>query len=305
MIASPVRFSVSVFVAVFVVVGGGGGAGAGAARAAGPAKPAVQPLVVADAQVRVLPRSANGRDYQIYVALPSSYGTQPARRYPVLYACDGYWDFNLLKGFYGNLVYDKAVPELIIVGLGYPGENPDYERLRRHDYTPVPDPGTDRDGKTTGHAGAFLGVLEKEIIPFVEREYRGDPAHRALAGSSLGGLFTLYAMLDRPGLFEAYIAPSPAADWAKDWLFRREAEFAAQHKDLPVRLFVSGAGQESPTFLAAIRRFSDQLQARRYPGLRYKWRLVDGERHAGTKAESYNRGVRFAFAPLAPNPSEK
>jgi hypothetical protein len=30
--------------------------------------------------------------------------------------------------------------------------------------------------------------------------------------------------------------------------------------------------------------------------------LVDGERHSGTKAESYNRGVRFAFAPLAPQP---
>jgi hypothetical protein len=33
----------------------------------------------------------------------------------------------------------------------------------------------------------------------------------------------------------------------------------------------------------------------------YSFRLIEGERHAGTKAESYNRGVRFAFAPLAPS----
>jgi hypothetical protein len=31
--------------------------------------------------------------------------------------------------------------------------------------------------------------------------------------------------------------------------------------------------------------------------------MVEGERHAGTKAESYNRGLRFAFAPIAPQPT--
>ena len=28
--------------------------------------------------------------------------------------------------------------------------------------------------------------------------------------------------------------------------------------------------------------------------------MIDGEGHAGTKPESFNRGVRFAFAPRAP-----
>jgi len=253
----------------------------------------------------VLPRSANGRDYLLYVALPASYAKEPQRRYPVLYICDGYWDFGLVAAFYGGLVYDKAIPEFILVGFGYAGSDPDFDKLRAYDYTPAPKPSEDPTGKRTGHAAEFLRVVETEFIPFVEREYRVDRSFRALGGSSLGGLFTLYAMLERPGLFQGYIAPSPAVDWAKDWLFAREAELAAKRPNVPARLFMSGAGEESPSFLAAIRRFDERLQSRHYAGLAYRWLLVDGERHAGTKPESFNRGVRFVFAPLAPSPTEK
>src|SRR3954468_3415540 len=73
-------------------------AGAGAAPAAAQPKSSWRPLVVPESSVhvRVLPRAANGRDYQLFVALPTSYGSQPAKRYPVIYICDGYWDFTLL-----------------------------------------------------------------------------------------------------------------------------------------------------------------------------------------------------------------
>jgi uncharacterized protein len=261
----------------------------------------VRRQVIENTELRALPRAANGRDYLLYVALPDSYAAHPERRYPALYLCDGYWDFNLVKGFYGNLIYDKVVPEFILVGLGYQGEKPDYDRLRRLDLTPVADT---RPGELpAGQGAAFLSVLEHEIIPFVEREYRADAGYRALGGSSLGGLFTLYALLARPGLFQAFVAPSPAVDWAGDWLFGYEAG-AAQRRTPPphARLFMTGATEESPGFLEAIKRFDARLKQRAYPDLSYSFRLVEGERHAGTKAESYNRGVRFAFAPLAPRP---
>jgi predicted alpha/beta superfamily hydrolase len=198
-------------------------------------------------ELRALPRSSNGRDYLLYVALPYSYASEPARRYPVLYICDGYWDFTLLNGFYGNLRYDRVIPALMIVGLGYQGDAPDYETLRRYDYTPVPDPVEDPKGLQSGHAAEFLRVLETEMIPFVAREYRVDPRFRALGGSSLGGLFALYALYSRPGLFQAYIAPSPATGWANDWLFDLERKFAASGQALDARLFMSGAGRNGPT----------------------------------------------------------
>lgn len=269
---------------------------------------------IANTDIRVLPPLPGRHQLQLHVGLPDSYAREPARRYPVLYLCDGYWDFALLTGIRGNLVYDKAAPEMIIVGLGYAGDKPDYGALRRYDYTPVPH-GDDKAGATSGHAAEFLAALDREIIPFIEKEYRVDRSYRVLGGSSLGGLFALYAMLERPDLFQGIIAPSPAVDWPaggspagspaglKDrWLFGREAALASRRSDLPVRLFISAAGEEDQKFLAAIKEFSGVLQGRHYRDLEVRWRVIDGERHAGTKAESYNRGVRFAFSPRAPSP---
>jgi predicted alpha/beta superfamily hydrolase len=253
------------------------------------------PYTLRGTEVRPLPRSSNGRDYLLYIGLPASYESHREKRYPVLYLCDGYWDFALVKGFYGNLVYDKVVPEFIVVGFSYQGESPDYETLRVRDYTPVAERGGWAASKDPGHASEFLTVLEKEIVPFVERSYRADPGYRVLGGSSLGGLFALYVLFTKPELFQGYIAPSPAVHWADDWLLSQEAQFAAAHPQARARLFMSGAGAEAPDFLAAVQRMDAQLKAHAHQGLSYEFRLVEGERHAGTKAESYNRGVRFAF----------
>lgn len=272
-----------------------------AAPAAFPADPAPAPahppLVLRNTQLRTLPRSANGRDYLLYVALPPGYAAAPDQRYPVLYICDGYWDFTLINGFYGNLIYDRVAPHFIIVGFGYAGEhtNAEYDVLRRHDYTPVAD-ANDPRRERSGQAAEFLDVIQHEFIPFIEKEYRADPSWRVLSGNSLGGLFSLYALYAKPGLFQAHIAASPAAPKA---LFDLEAQFAASGRKLDARLFMTGAAAESPDFLANIKRFNDRLAHRRYGGLVYQWRLIDGEGHTGTKAESYNRGVRFAFAPRA------
>ena len=125
----------------------------------------------------------------------------------MLFVTDGYWDFPTLVTGYDNLVYDKMVPEVIIVGLGYAGENLNYDKLRGWELSPVRLNFMDN---STGHAAEFLALLEQTIIPFIAQNYRADPACRMLAGSSLGGLFTLYTMYTKPELFQGYIAASPA-----------------------------------------------------------------------------------------------
>jgi uncharacterized protein len=255
-------------------------------------------------EVRPLPRSPSGRAYQLHVSLPDSFDDEPGRRYPVLYLCDGYWDFAMVRGIYDNLRFDQTVPEMIIVGLGYAGDNPHYGRLRRWDLTPAPATyeGANYDGPS-GHAREFLATIEHEMIPLVEREYRGDPGYRVLAGSSLGGLFVLYSMFARPGLFAGYLAASPAAQWADDWLLGFEADFHRSGQPLGVRLFVTGAEKDPAMILDGTKRFDARMRASAYPGLAYHFRLLEGEGHSGTKAESYNRGIRYTFAPRAPEPS--
>lgn len=259
--------------------------------------PKYPPHVITNSELRVLPPSAQGRTYQLHVRLPGSYAQSTGKHYPVLYVTDGYWDFPTIVTSYDNLVYDKVVPEFIVVGLGYAGENLDYGKLRNWELSPVP---TGLLALGTGHADKFLESLEKEIIPFIEREYRADPSCRVLAGSSLGGLFALYTMYTKPQLFQGYIAASPAVVVGNDWLLDYEDRFARSGRPLNARLYVTGAEYEWEGFLAGIRRYQQRLTGRKYPGFVYESRIIDGERHAGTKAESYTRGMRFVFAPLAP-----
>jgi len=258
--------------------------------------PSYPPHTIPGSELRVLPVNAAGRHYQLSVGLPASYAEETARRYPVVYVTDGYWDFEKLDAIRGALVFDKVVPEFIIVGLGYVGENLDYGTLRGWELSPVPL----GDGPNTGHAAEFLATIETEIIPFVEREYRADPAHRVLGGASLGGLFTLYAMYSKPDLFSAWVAMTPAVALNDGWLLGYEQEFARAGGQLRGRLFVSMGENESPDYLSAILHYNSRITARRYADLAYQFRIIDGERHAGMQLESYTRGLRFVLAPLAP-----
>ena len=259
-------------------------------------EPSYPPHTIPGSELRVLPTNGAGRHYQLSVGLPASYAKETGRRYPVVYVTDGYWDFEKLDAIRGALVFDKVVPEFIIVGIGYAGKNPDYGRLREWELSPVPL--GERAG--TGHAAEFLATIETQIIPFVEREYRADPAHRVLGGASLGGLFTLYAMYSRPDLFSAWVAVTPAVAVNDGWLLGYEQKFAEAGGELKGRLFASMGENENPAYLSAILRYNSRVASRRYPHLAYQFRIIDGERHAGMQLESYTRGLRFVFAPLAP-----
>lgn len=254
------------------------------------------PHTIANSELREVPRNASGRHYQLSVGLPPSYASEPTRRYPVVFVTDGYWDFQKLDAIRNQLLFDKVVPEFVIVGLGYAGENLNYQRLRIWELLPVK-LSTNPD---SGHASEFLTTIETEIIPFVEREYRIDSSHRVLAGASAGGLFTLYAMYTKPELFHAYIANTPVVIVGDDWLLEYEEQFMKSGRPLNARLFVTMGENEGPGFLAGILRYNARVASRNLPGLTYEFRIIDGERHAGMQLEAYTRGLRFAFAPLAP-----
>jgi predicted alpha/beta superfamily hydrolase len=260
-------------------------------------EPALSGYLIPRSEVRTLPVSTAGRHYALFVGLPASYATEPNKRYPVVYVTDGYWDFQKITAIHGPLVYDKYAPEFITVGMGYAGENPDYGDLRRWELSPVPF-GTPLDA--SGHAKDFLDTIEKVFIPLIDREYRTDSKMRVLGGASLGGLFTLYSMFTKPDLFDAYVAVTPAVLVGDGWLLKYEEQFAKSGKALNARLYMTVGGNEATSFVAPILRMNQRFAPGRYPKLAYEFRIIDGERHAGNQLESYNRGLRFVFAPLAP-----
>ena len=50
------------------------------------------------------------------------------------------------------------------------------------------------DTPCTGGADSYLDLLLSKIIPEAERQLRGTPVWRGIAGYSLAGLFAVYAM---------------------------------------------------------------------------------------------------------------
>jgi len=246
-------------------------------------------VTIPDTEVRQLKSSATGRNYDIYVSLPSEYQQNPKAKYPILYLLDGQWDFKLLHSIYGGLHYDGFVPEMIIVGITYTGPNPDYNSLRAMDYTPAQDPSI----PGSGDAPKFLAFLKEELIPFIETSYPVDASHRVLMGSSFGGTFTLYTLFADPQLFSGYVAASPAVVYGGRFAFKQEAEYASKHQDLPVRLFLSVGELED--LKQPVEAFMQVINKRGYTGLEMETRTIAGERHSSNKPEAYNRALRYIF----------
>jgi predicted alpha/beta superfamily hydrolase len=247
-------------------------------------------VTIAGSHLRTMKSASTGRNYDLYVHLPSDYEKNTSKKYPVLYILDAQWDFKLLDSVLGGLVYDKFVPEIIMVGITYSGENPDYNGLRAMDLTPV---AVDRV-KGSGGGPKFYKFLKSEAVPFVEKNYRADASKRFLQGSSYAGLFTLYAMFNDPEFFAGYISASPDVAYDDGYEFREDAEYARTHKDLKAKLYLGVGGDEELT--KRVREFMQTLDSHHYKGLKLETRVLDGERHASNKPELFNRGLRYVLA---------
>jgi predicted alpha/beta superfamily hydrolase len=107
-------------------------------------------------------------------------------------------------------------------------------------------------------------------------------------------------MFTKPDLFSAYIAVTPAVVVGNGWLLKYEEEFAKAGKSINARLYMTMGGTESAGFVGDIKKMDQRLATKKYSKLAYEFRVIDGEGHAGNQTESYNRGLRFVFAPVAP-----
>ena len=148
--------------------------------------------------VRTMKSVILNEDRKVIVHLPASYDTS-GQSYPVLYLLDGTQAFLLqMIAVTNRLRDDRHAPEMIIVAI----ENTNRDR----DMMPV----VAKDFPGPPRAEAFLGFLEKELVPDIEKTYRtAQPG--ILQGKSLSGLFTIYALLAKPTVFNAYVGCS--AGW--------------------------------------------------------------------------------------------
>ena len=140
---------------------------------------------------------------EIIVRLPESYlGSN--KIYPVFYLLDANYTTFFVKDI-STIEFMKFIhqtPEFIIVGV--------YNTNRDRDTLPVKVPQRD-----SGGSDKFLEFIEKELIPSINQEYRTS-GFNILYGASNSGIFSIYATLKSPELFDVVITPSPMIGWCPE-----------------------------------------------------------------------------------------
>jgi len=200
-----------------------------------PAADAQQPALVAEPDHAVHDtRGGGGRSFRIassilnetrrvYIAVPASFAhSAPDRRYPVTIVLDGEASFGPAAAVSDELSRNGQIPEAIIVAI----ENT--ERLR--DLTP---PGLSVSGSSLSEGGdRFLDFIERELLPAVDRQFRGGPP-RTIVGHSSGGVLVTHAAATR-GVFRAFVSLDAPIHLGDDWL-AKQLTASARSAAAPVR----------------------------------------------------------------------
>lgn len=171
----------------------------------------------------------------VLVWLPDGYATSD-QRYPVVYMHDGQNLFDERTSYAGEWRVDETMQALasegyaaIIVGLPNQGE------LRRSEYNPYPPCSGD----------AYIRFITETVKPLIDSTFRTQPdvAHTGIAGSSMGGLISLYGFLCYPAVFGFCGAFSTAFWFGNSGILNTIDESATGHG----KIYLDVGTREGPT----------------------------------------------------------
>ena len=185
------------------------------------------------------------------IYLPEGYDKSGAERYPVTYLLDGSADedFIHVTGLYQFCSFEwvNQAPKSIVVGIATVD--------RRRDFTFPTTIGSDREKyPTSGQSDKFIAFIEKELQPYIEKNYKAAAA-RTLIGQSLGGLLATEILLTKPHLFNNYIIISPSIWWDNGSILDKPAIQPA----ISTQVYI-GVGDEGPTPTAIPRIMQDDAK---------------------------------------------
>jgi predicted alpha/beta superfamily hydrolase len=245
-------------------------------------------VILPGTEQRTIKSSKIGRSFDLFISLPENYSTSN-QSYPVLYVLDG-WHFPLMAFLQNNNIYSKRMPPVIIVNIGQSPAR-DAMTLRARDFTPA----AKANVPGSGGGPAFLGFIEHELLPFVDRTYRTNPSDRALLGHSLGGEFALYALEQRPGLFQRIVAVSPAMP--QDSVIFTDARRALSSLPVSIRLDLSVGSDDELGFAKSTTAFARLLDELKPKNLDHRFTLYPGENHNSVRLVAFPASLYWVYRP--------
>jgi predicted alpha/beta superfamily hydrolase len=144
---------------------------------------------------------------RVWIYLPENY-SHSKKRYPVLYMQDGQNIFDEATSYAGEWGVDEYLDSLrnknkecIVVAVDHGGDK------RLTEYDPY-----DNEKFGKGEGKKYAAFLVKTLKPFIDKHYRTlkKKENTFIAGSSMGGLISMYAILKYPETFGGAGIFSPA-----------------------------------------------------------------------------------------------
>jgi predicted alpha/beta superfamily hydrolase len=259
---------------------------ASAASAASAARQTPEPVVIGE---KFQIESKILAETRTYVVHTPDYYEKSRDAYPVLVLLDAENSFAHTSAAVHLLSANGRIPAMIVVGIN----NTD----RTRDMTPSKPATGFGDRPWTGSAGGadkFLAFIADELLPTIDRTYRTRP-YRVLIGHSLGGLFAVYALLNRPDVFKGYVVTSPALGWDDQVLVKAAQPFFAAHSDLRADLYMTMAN-EGDTMLGGVLKLSAVLEESKLPFLRWQFKRSPEEVHGTIPYMSTYEGLQAIFS---------
>lgn len=249
---------------------------------------------------------ATGLEQIVSVALPVRHAA--LEEVPLLVCLDGPWVFGTVRDAARIMSMGGEAPEAAVVGLSFADRSMgEYLRQRARWYTPTPWVPPEVTGvkgieaDECGRAAEYLSVIQDTVLPLVEAEHLGGTpvSERWLIGHSFSALFGLRTLFTAPTAFDRWLLASPSIWWDDRAVLAEERAFAAANDDLRAELFVcygsqEGEETEDPRFRMGgnVDDLIEILEARAYPGLNLRSRVLPGDGHSSSIGAAISHGLR-------------
>jgi len=238
-----------------------------------------------------------GQERELIVHLPRGYDR--SKQYPVLYVLDGSSQDQPLASTLDSLSGEGVVAPTIVVGIpNMSGSNRTLQLVPPFMRTDPADPDSPK-----GTGDQFLEFIEKELVPFMAKEYRASGT-RLFAGNSRGGLLVMYSLVAKPDLFAGRLCFSTPLWRENNLLVERVSASLSGKTTMKSFLYVSAGENETDDIKNGNDALAAVLKKRAPTGLTWYVERTPGVDHSLNAQMSGVSALRkwgaFAAISLAP-----
>jgi predicted alpha/beta superfamily hydrolase len=201
---------------------------------------------------------------RIWIYLPENYYTGPQEyRWPVLYMHDGQNVFDDATSYAGEWGVDEfldsaMVRSCIVVAI----DNGASKRINEYcpyDFSLKALGLSNADTLNKGEGDQYVDFLVKTLKPFIDKNYRTlkDKKNTFIAGSSMGGIISMYAVLKYPKIFGGAGVFSPAF-WVGPKIFD---DIKSKGEKVKSKIYFYAGKQESESMVPDMLKAFDGMAA--------------------------------------------